>query len=351
MSKSLLIVLAWLMLTTSAQGASFDCKKARTKVEKLICASAELSKLDEELDAAYKTALKNEGEEQDKIIRESQKNWIKYRDNCKDAYCIRRAYEMRLSSLTVTHIYAFSWGETDEEMKAAGFTSGTIDMRKPVYPFELKEGKGVEVCDIYKKNLVALGYPNLACERKVSPEYAGILKLPGWRKLDLWENRNLWAQVEKMANSTLANPGLMASKDTGWDDQYQVDVLAKDYQGLEVYKLDVANIDINNDGKNELILRDRSGLCGEPVHYKSIALFVLNEKGGYVDLQKSRPLFQDPWYNVQKSKLEASGVFSSGSMYDVFFYKDKTYFDRWTETGIWIYQISNGETEAICHLK
>jgi uncharacterized protein YecT (DUF1311 family) len=37
--------------------ASFDCDKARTQVEKLICGSAELGKLDSELNAAYTVVL------------------------------------------------------------------------------------------------------------------------------------------------------------------------------------------------------------------------------------------------------------------------------------------------------
>ncbi len=40
-----------------AQAASFDCGKAKTRVEKLICANAELSKLDEQLSREYKAAL------------------------------------------------------------------------------------------------------------------------------------------------------------------------------------------------------------------------------------------------------------------------------------------------------
>lgn len=239
---------------------------------------------------------------------------------------------------------------------AAGFTSASIDMRKPGRPFKLIKGKGVEVCEIYKKNLEALGNPNLACERKVSPEYEGLIKLPDWRKLDLWGNRNLWAQVEKMARGGVNMPGRMESKDTSWDDQREVDNLAKSYQEHteqhheEVYKLYVANMDVNNDGKNEPVLREHSGLCGEPVHYTSIALFVLDEKGDFIDLQKSRPLFQDSGSNRWSKELQRNGTFENGSMYDVFFYKDKTYFDRWTWTGIWVYRISNGKTKVICHL-
>lgn len=236
---------------------------------------------------------------------------------------------------------------------ADGFKSGSIDMRRPGLPFKLIKGKGVEVCEIYKKNLVALGNPNLACERKVSPEYEGVIKLPDWRKIDLWENRNLWAQVEKMARAGVCNPARMQSK----DDQREIDNLAKSYQEHteqyheEVYKLYVADMDLDNDGRNESVLREHSGLCGEHVTYRSIALFVLNEKGDSVDLQKSSSLFQDPCFDPKTVKPhEQVNGFGNGEMYDAFFYKDKTYFDRWTSTGVWVYQISNGKTEAICRL-
>lgn len=42
--------MGWLLclVAVPVQAASFDCGKAGTKVEKLVCADAELSKLDED---------------------------------------------------------------------------------------------------------------------------------------------------------------------------------------------------------------------------------------------------------------------------------------------------------------
>ena len=53
--KCILNLFGLLVLTLPVQAASFDCAKAGTKVEKLICGDAGLSKLDDELAAAYKT--------------------------------------------------------------------------------------------------------------------------------------------------------------------------------------------------------------------------------------------------------------------------------------------------------
>jgi hypothetical protein len=140
------------------------------------------------------------------------------------------------------------------------------------------------------------------------------------------------------------------------DDQREIDNLARKYQEHaqqyheEVYKLNVANMDINNDGTSEPVLRDQSGLCSEPVHYKAITLFVLTDKGNAVDIEKSRLLFQDAWHDPWTKKFEQSGTFSNGSMYDVFFYKGITYFDKWSRYGIRIYKNSGEETKEICRL-
>lgn len=91
------IVFGWLMLSLTAHAASFDCAKAATKVEKLICADAALSKLDDELNVTYKTILQD-GNQADSI-KQAQKQWVKERNGCSDSVCVKQAYETRLSTL------------------------------------------------------------------------------------------------------------------------------------------------------------------------------------------------------------------------------------------------------------
>lgn len=85
------------LLALSAQAASFDCAKAETKIEKLICGDAELSRLDEETSAAYKAALKDVKHAD--FVRQSQQQWIKERNVCKASDCVKRSYERQLSTL------------------------------------------------------------------------------------------------------------------------------------------------------------------------------------------------------------------------------------------------------------
>src|SRR5258708_8081724 len=78
--------------------ASFDCSQASTRVERLICASADLSRLDDVLAEAYKDA-RGRSSNAARLGRE-QRQWLVRRDACgEDVACIRTAYEARLKAL------------------------------------------------------------------------------------------------------------------------------------------------------------------------------------------------------------------------------------------------------------
>jgi uncharacterized protein len=107
------VVLAMMMLGGgSAEAASFNCKKAKSKVEKLICATPELSKADDELGALFKQALKAlagptpdaKGESSStRLLREAQSFWLRLiRNRCADAACMLAAYQKRNAELRAT---------------------------------------------------------------------------------------------------------------------------------------------------------------------------------------------------------------------------------------------------------
>jgi uncharacterized protein len=54
MKQYIWIALVWFALVETAQAASFDCSKAQSKIENLICDNPEISKLDNELNTLYK---------------------------------------------------------------------------------------------------------------------------------------------------------------------------------------------------------------------------------------------------------------------------------------------------------
>lgn len=100
----------------SASAASFDCKKAKSKVDKLICATPELSKADDELGAAFNEALKalagpkpatkgatKGASGRPKQLRTAQSHWLKrYRNACPDAACMLAVYQKRSAELRAT---------------------------------------------------------------------------------------------------------------------------------------------------------------------------------------------------------------------------------------------------------
>ena len=91
----------WLLLfflgcPLGASAASFDCTKAASRVEKLICADNDLSNLDDKLAVEYRAARRT-GLSDSQVT--AQRAWIKQRNSCEDKGCVRRLYESRVADL------------------------------------------------------------------------------------------------------------------------------------------------------------------------------------------------------------------------------------------------------------
>ncbi|MFE8033021.1 DUF3298 domain-containing protein [Thiohalocapsa marina] len=102
--------LAWAFAAFSASpfAASFDCDKARTPVERAICADPALDALDLQLASAYAQALRRagatagNGNDTSMVadrLRDDQRGWLFERDRCPDRECIEQAYRQRLAAL------------------------------------------------------------------------------------------------------------------------------------------------------------------------------------------------------------------------------------------------------------
>ena len=90
-----LLALAW---STAAGAASFDCAKAQSRIEKAICADAEVSDLDEYLGRYYSAARSALGRGAD-CLRADQTQWLRTRNACADAACLKKVYLERLAEL------------------------------------------------------------------------------------------------------------------------------------------------------------------------------------------------------------------------------------------------------------
>jgi uncharacterized protein len=87
-----------IIISGNVYAASFDCTKATSEVEKILCRNAELSRLDESLNKAYVKAL-DQTLFKKRMIK-SQRQWLKNeRDACKNAECMKKAYKTRIKEL------------------------------------------------------------------------------------------------------------------------------------------------------------------------------------------------------------------------------------------------------------
>jgi uncharacterized protein YecT (DUF1311 family) len=104
-----------LLLSSSVHAASFDCRLAKSPVEKAICSNPHLSALDDELGRAYQDALKKAGEG-DVVVRRDQEAWLSsLREDCSGAQivsCIERQDTARIRVLKQTR--AFDAGRVTE---------------------------------------------------------------------------------------------------------------------------------------------------------------------------------------------------------------------------------------------
>jgi uncharacterized protein len=106
-----------------ARAAGFDCAKAATPTEKLICGDPQLSQLDGQLAHAYRRALEGAGDP-DKL-RTEQHTWLRTERNaCADAACLKKVYAQRLTALAATPGPERAPGPAAVESAPAGGGSG-----------------------------------------------------------------------------------------------------------------------------------------------------------------------------------------------------------------------------------
>ncbi|MCD8340446.1 MAG: hypothetical protein LUC43_09690 [Burkholderiales bacterium] len=88
-TKAILVTLASCLFCVGvANGASFDCKKARTFSEKAICKNPQLSQLDDNLDIAFKNARQSTGNSDE--FKAIAKGNLALRNECKTDACLEK---------------------------------------------------------------------------------------------------------------------------------------------------------------------------------------------------------------------------------------------------------------------
>ncbi len=95
-----------------AADPAFDCSKAESSAEELICSNDDLAGLDQDLARVYKDAVAAVETYADKDealadLKAFQRGWVKGRDDCwkadSELACIKATYERRIAELTARY--------------------------------------------------------------------------------------------------------------------------------------------------------------------------------------------------------------------------------------------------------
>ena len=99
---------------------SFDCAKATTKVEKMICndESGNLQNLDRQIFKSYQETKAKLDKNGKKAFLDSQKSWLKTRERCESKECLKELLQSRIKELqTYTMYISNAWLGTYELQK------------------------------------------------------------------------------------------------------------------------------------------------------------------------------------------------------------------------------------------
>ncbi len=114
----LTIVLLILPNICLADGPSFDCKKAKTCIEKFICADKDLSALDKRMSETYAKLLgKLQGEDKEQV-KQNQIRWIKARDErCEEPDVRKDEAQREVEKVYFENLFTFLYRERIEELQ------------------------------------------------------------------------------------------------------------------------------------------------------------------------------------------------------------------------------------------
>ena len=175
--------------------------------------------------------------------------------------------------------------------------------------YELIKGKGVEVCEAYKRNFELFDNARpMACERQYNPSVKGFSS-PPWQKLDLKKYIDLYRKAEIYRET-----GYLSEKDLKADTEH----IEGRAEALKV-ELYLARLDINGDGKLDNIFAIRDAWCGpHPSTEKEKTTRVLILNDSLTDIDYAR---QEEW----------SGFYRNST---IMLYKGKPYIEGyWPDDG------------------
>lgn len=216
------IAVGMLLLGSSgAQAASFDCAKAQSKVEKMICADAELSKLDE--DMAHAWARYREKYFYEEHVRGTQKNWIAQRNRCTSTQCLLQAYQERIAFINSGQTQPVTLGELKGKLRKfdhCRISDGNCT----------ENGSGYTVCEAYLKHLNAMPADQArnGCRPWIDTSRKDFTE-PSWEVLDPYQYTRWIFEIEKVLNRGHAEDGPRSKTYEQWQAHWLNEIKSKGY--------------------------------------------------------------------------------------------------------------------------
>ncbi len=261
MKKFMLVIFGWLAVGMTVQAASFDCSDVSTAVEKMICDNPDISKLDDELDAEYKRALRDHTRAG--ATRLSQKMWLFERKLCLDANCLKGVYVARIKhfqAANVAVVQSHKSTNTEQPPIIRGNTHEKLDSSTFKGAFVLREafpGSNFSVCERFTGNLNQ--FRNLdfdQCNTRLSEKFTEFSRPYTWKEIP-FDMKLAEKAIRSTVNITeLHDPEMIATAHKMQEERWLA--WKNGSESLRVSgkaRMWITKIDIDGDGKPETILR------------------------------------------------------------------------------------------------
>lgn len=253
---AIIIYLLLLPVYVFADGPSFDCRNAKTCIEKFICADKDLSALDKKMSEIYNNLLaKLQGEDKEQI-KQNQVRWIKARDErCAEPNMRKDEAQREVEKEAYFEpLFHYLYKERIEELQEWGkYVNGEKTTTYPPWqPMCWKRQELVDrqfwpitgnasVCRAFEQvlNTTCEAPDKLQCNWTLPLGEKGFQKL-SWQPLEFNEYKGV---VEEM----------ILGKDHKWS-WHQKDPEAKKAFDEGRYNVKMAIVDINNSGKTRVII-------------------------------------------------------------------------------------------------
>jgi len=202
--------------------------------------------------------------------------------------------------------------------------------------YTIIKGTSSEMCVAYVRNLNSLieEWSYMSCDRRINPKFRDFSK-PPWQRIDKWEYIKLVKQIIRLFDN-FNSRNATENKLEWWLRSART-----------LYSI---RVDIDNDESIERVIRYEFLFCGGSRRYAS-PIMVVDDQMKYLDVEATRHLLQNPFGDHKN--FAGNWLYA---MYDVFLYKGKVYFDKWSDDFnqkgyIHVFKTEQGITQEVCTLK